>query len=436
MNIALKLHQWTVFCSPRRFRVLAAGRRFGKTYLALTELCRAAWGSNRLAWYVAPTYRQAKRIAWKPLKQMTRGYWASKPNETDLSIELTSGGTIALRGADNYDSLRGEGLDFVVCDEYADMKPAVWGEILRPMLADRRGKALFIGTPRGFDDLYDLWQAARTKPDWAAFQFTTEDGGNVSREEIESSAADLDEKTFRQEFQASFENMAEGACYYAFDRAVNIAAQGFLSVNQLCWALDFNVNPMCSVIAQIEESGTRADAMVGMRRQTVRVLDEIVLPDSNIRAACAEFARRAGPYADLRGTVRVNVYGDAAGNARTHAGASDWELVRECFRNDHRFTFHFKVPSSDPPVKDRVTAMNSMLCNSLGEARMFVDPRCKELVRDLEQVGWKPDASGNLTAQIDKRDRRRTHVSDALGYLVHREFPVEQRGGPQANPLF
>jgi hypothetical protein len=190
------------------------------------------------------------------------------------------------------------------------------------------------------------------------------------------------------------------------------------------------------VIAQIEESGTRAEALMGRRCATVRVLSEICLPDSNIREACAEFAKRAGVYAEHRGQVRVNVYGDAAGNARTHAGASDWELVREYFRHDSRFVFNFKVPSADPPVKDRVTAVNSMLCNSLGEARLFVDPKCKELIRDFEQVAWKPDASGNLTASVDKRDPRRTHVSDALGYLIHREFPVQQRGGPQSNVLF
>ena len=114
MSVVLKRSQGEVFRSTERFRVLVAGRRFGKTYLALTELCQAAWGTRRLAWYVAPTYRQAKRIAWKPLKQMTRPYWASKPNETDLRIELISGGTICLRGADNYDSLRGDGLDFLV----------------------------------------------------------------------------------------------------------------------------------------------------------------------------------------------------------------------------------------------------------------------------------------------------------------------------------
>src|SRR5712664_3718449 len=143
MIVSLKPAQSSVFACDSRFRVLAAGRRFGKTYLGCTELCRAAWGKGRRAWYVAPTYKQGKRIAWNPLKQMTRKLWASPPNETDLRIELINGGTIALRGADNYDALRGDGLDFVVLDEYASMAPAAWTEVLRPALADKQGGALF-----------------------------------------------------------------------------------------------------------------------------------------------------------------------------------------------------------------------------------------------------------------------------------------------------
>ena len=100
MMVRLKPPQAVVFTCDQRFRILVAGRRFGKTFLALVELCRAAWAPGRLAWYVGPTYKQAKRISWKPLKELTRPYWASKPNETDLRIELVSGGTICLRGAD------------------------------------------------------------------------------------------------------------------------------------------------------------------------------------------------------------------------------------------------------------------------------------------------------------------------------------------------
>ena len=99
MKISLSEQQSRVFACPQRFRVAVGGRRSGKTYLALTELCRAGWGPGRVAWYAGPSYRQAKRIAWKPLKAMTRPWWADKPNETDLRIELVNGGTLALRGA-------------------------------------------------------------------------------------------------------------------------------------------------------------------------------------------------------------------------------------------------------------------------------------------------------------------------------------------------
>ena len=133
MQVRLKSAQGRVFRHAARFRVLAAGRRFGKTYLALTELCRAAWSPGRVVWYVAPTYKQAKRIAWAPLKQMTRSYCAAKPNESELRVDLVTGGSIAIRGADNYDALRGDGLDFVVLDEYASMAPQAWTEVLSPL---------------------------------------------------------------------------------------------------------------------------------------------------------------------------------------------------------------------------------------------------------------------------------------------------------------
>jgi Terminase large subunit, T4likevirus-type, N-terminal len=222
MNIELRIPQCEVFRSERRFRVLVAGRRFGKTYLALVELCRAAWGRGRTVWYVAPTYKQAKRVAWRPLKEMTRPYWEGTPNETDLSIRLITGGTICLRGADNYDSLRGEGLDFVVLDEYASMAPAAWTEVLRPSLSDRQGKALFIGTPRGYNHFYELFEKAHGQRGWEAFKFTTEQGGNVPFGELESAARELDERTYRQEYQASFENVGSGIVYYGFDRGGNV----------------------------------------------------------------------------------------------------------------------------------------------------------------------------------------------------------------------
>ncbi len=394
-------------------------RRFGKTYLAITELCRAAWGKGKVAWYVAPTYRQAKRIAWKPLKEITRPVWAGKPNESDLTIQLTTGGTIGLRGADNYDSLRGEGLDFVVLDEYASMRPEAWTEVLRPALADRKGQALFIGTPKGLNHFYDLFQEARTHPEWAAFQFTTEQGGNVAVNELASAASQLDERTYRQEFQASFENLGAGIVYYAFDRTMNVGPVSYQPNEPLFWAIDFNVNPMCSVIGQ--EVGGR-----------VQVLEELVLPQSNTWQLCDQLVDRLRAWVhDHGGPINVYVYGDATGKSRhSSADESDWEIVRQVLgRVQGLCRAQLRVEKQNPTVKMRVNTVNAMLCNQRQERKLLIHPECKQLIKDFERVTWARDGNGNIMAAIDKSDPMRTHVSDALGYKLAYESDLVQKGG-------
>lgn len=444
MNIRLKPPQWRVFRCADRFRVLVAGRRFGKTFLALVELCQAAWAPGRKVWYVAPTYKQAKRIAWKALKQMTKGYWASKPNETDLTIELASGGTISLRGADNYDSLRGDGLDFIVLDEYASMNREAWTEVLRPALSDHEGRALFIGTPRGRNHFFELYETAQDLPHWARFQFTTEQGRNVSLKELESATHELDERTYRQEFQASFENLGVGIAYYAFDRTHNIRALPYNPSLPLFWSLDFNMNPLCSVLGQIAQG-------------RVHILDELILPNSNTLAACEEFLERtrnwtiapalvglpeeSEAFEDVMRALQpapLNVYihGDATGAQRqTSASRTDWQIVKEFFgRYQDRYRPSLRVPSANPPVKDRINCVNAMLRNHAGEHRLLIDPRCKQTIKDLEQVCWKADPHGNPLAELDKSEPMRTHASDAVGYWIAREFPMRaprgERGGP------
>jgi len=435
VKITLKRTQWTVFRSQRRFRVLAAGRRFGKTYLAMAELCQAAWGTNRLAWYVAPTYRQAKRIAWKPLKQMTREYWASRPNETDLSIELVGGGTIALRGADNYDSLRGDGLDFVVLDEYASMAPEAWSEVLRPALSDRMGRALFIGTPKGLNHFYDLYQNAQALAQWQAFRYTTGEGGNVSPEKIQSASSELDERTYRQEFQASFEDLSHGVVYYAFSRGENLREEKWREGETLYWSLDFNVSPMSAVVCRIEDQSGPQDRLSGRRVRIVHVLDEIVLPNSNTAEMCEAFVSRVRSWGRLAPSYTVRLYGDAAGAARSTAGHSDYEIIRQFFRTQPDFHVSYHAKSANPLVRDRVNAVNAMLYNHQGERRLLVNPCCKQLIRDLERVSWKADSHDNLLPQLEKTNPGLTHVSDALGYLIESEFALRQMGGPRSTLL-
>jgi hypothetical protein len=417
VTIGLRPAQMEVFRCEKRFRVLVAGRRFGKTHLALVELLRGAGSMGRTAWYVAPSYRQAKRIAWDRLKELTQPFWGERPNETDLSIRLRWGGVIALRGADQYGSLRGNGLDFIVLDEYASMRPECWTEVLRPALADRRGGALFMGTPQGANHLMEQFEHAEQDADWKAFQFTTLQGGNVSAEELASAARELDERLYRQEFEASFEGVGQGQAYYCFSRGETVQRCGYQPGLPLIWSLDFNVNPMCSVLAQRVED-------------RIYVLDELVLPDSNTVAACDAFLEKTRHWNAL-GPMTVEVFGDASGHQRRTSGTgTDWSLIREFFAR-WRGTYNagVRAATSNPGVRDRVALVNSRLLSAAGERRLFVDPKCRELLKDFERVRWAVDTNGRVTSELDKSDRLRTHISDALGYYVTEAFAMRGQIG-------
>jgi len=320
---------------------------------------------------------------------MVRDFTAAKPNETSLSILLRCGGRLGLRGADNYDSLRGPGLDFAGFDEYSDTNPKAWTEVIRPALSDRKGRALFSGTPKGFDHFSELYDKALTDPDWGSFQYTTLQGGLVDEKEIEDARRDLDPRTFRQEYEASVENLTAGRVYYSFERAGNISDSARYEPGlPVCWALDFNVTPMCSVLCQIWDTTSQREALVGVRTCKVMVFDEIYLESSNTAEACEEFGNRMRAYAQgTSNVINVNVYGDAAGSARTHTTAgspSDWDTLRGWFARHREFAMHPCWRESNPFIKDRVASVNSMLCNARGERRLLAAPKCKMLIKDLE----------------------------------------------------
>jgi hypothetical protein len=170
---------------------------------------------------------------------------------------------------------------------------------------------------------------------------------------------------------------------------------------------------MCSILAQRVQ-------------ETIYVLDEIVLPDSNTPAACEAFLDRTERLGKNE-QVTVQIYGDATGNSRnTTASRTDWKIIRDFFTGKKAaFNASIRVGSSNPPVKDRINCVNARLCNSLRERRLLVDPSCRQLIRDLEQVTWRTDANGNPLVELDKSDPMRTHTSDALGYYVASEFPMQ-----------
>jgi hypothetical protein len=424
--LSLKPNQAKVFNCPARFRILVAGRRFGKTYLALAEILRLALEPNRVIWYVGPNDHQSKRIVWDRLKALTRHYWAKRANETALRIDLASGSTIVVSGAFHPDSLRGEGLDLIVLDEYASMKPQAWAEVFRPALSDRLGRALFIGTPKGRNHFYELFEYAHTDPNWAPFQFTTAQGELVDATELGHAARELDPLSYQQEFGAEFVSAGRHRVYYAFDRAVHLQPIAFDPTHPVIWSIDFNVNPMCMLLIQ----------RIG---DNVQVFDEIVLPNANTEAACQAFLERLEPLykrvPSYLWPMPIKVYGDASGHQkRTSAADTDWTIIRQFFaRWKGTFQESFHVLSANPPVRDRINCVNSRLRNSVEEARLFVDPRCRELVKDLEQVVWATDSTGAVLSELDKSDRARTHASDALGYYIAQAFPLKPLIGPQSS---
>ncbi len=201
-------HQACIHAELKRFSVLVCHRRFGKTYLAVNALIDAALRTEkpeaRFA-YVAPYRNQAKTIAWDYLKKFSRPIPGMTLSEGELWAGFPNGARVRLYGADNPDAMRGLYIDGVVLDEVADMKPEVWGEILRPALSDRRGWALFIGTPKGLNLFHELYQKARSDPDWYAGLFRADETGIIDKSELDAARGAMSESQFRQEFLCDFQ---------------------------------------------------------------------------------------------------------------------------------------------------------------------------------------------------------------------------------------
>ena len=207
LNVSLLPWQQEVFNDTTRFKVIAAGRRTGKSRLAAWMLIiRGLQADRGHVFYVAPTQGQARDIMWQVLMELGHSVIASS-HVNNLQIKLVNGATIALKGADRPETMRGVSLRFLVMDEYADMKPEVWEQILRPALADQKGDALFIGTPMGRNHFYELYTYACMSEDesFKGYHFTSYDNPLLDEEEINAAKQSMSAFSFRQEFMASFE---------------------------------------------------------------------------------------------------------------------------------------------------------------------------------------------------------------------------------------
>ena len=209
LNVELLPWQQEVFNDDTRFKIVAAGRRTGKSRLAAWMLIINALQTERgHVFYVAPTQGQARDIMWTTLLELGNPVITGS-HINNLQVKLVNGATISLKGADRPETMRGVSLKFLVMDEYADMKPSVWETILRPALADQKGDAMFIGTPMGRNHFYELFQYAEMSGDetYQAWHFTSYDNPLLDPDEIDVAKKSMSSYAFRQEFMASFEAM-------------------------------------------------------------------------------------------------------------------------------------------------------------------------------------------------------------------------------------
>jgi len=396
--VPLSKAQKEVFSSEARFRVLITGRRFGKTFLALNELAKFSRYPRKKVWYIAPTFRMCKDIMLDPLvEKMTKHKWISKVNYSDLSITLKNKSLIQLRSSDNFNSLRGVGLDFICMDEFSDVDERAWYEVLRPTLSDksREGSALFLGTPRGFGNWsYNLFTRQESDKNWESFQYTTLDGGQVSENEIEQAKNDLDDRTFKQEYMASFEKYS-GQIYYNFDRQENVIDEYETTSNSIHIGIDFNIDPVSAVISEVKQDN-------------LYVYDEIVIYSSNTDELVEEInSRYSGKH--------IFVYPDPASKQRktSAGGRTDLSILKNA-------GYNVRVRNAHPLIRDRINAVNTKLKNAKGLRTLFIANNCKNMIKSIERQIYKEGTS------LPDKENNYDHMNDALGYLVEFLYPIKR----------
>jgi hypothetical protein len=324
---------------------------------------------------------------------------------------------ILFRAVEEFERLRGSNLAWFGLDELTYTSEEAWlrleGRLRDPKAARLCGFAVW--TPKGYDWVYERFVAEHIDGYEVVAAQAFENRHLLDRvpDYYERLKSSYDTRFYQQEVLGEYLHLHAGRVYYAFEREKNIVDVKVDRKRALLWALDFNVDPMSSVVAQVGSEG-------------VVVLDEIVLSRATTQQACEEFQNRFPEHG-----AGLKVYADASGAHMQTTGTSDLGVLRKFFRSGAYGVVDFRVPRSNPAVRDRVMVVNAALQPAEGDPRLQIDGRCKELIKDLEQVAYKEN-----TQVIDKdRDPRRTHLSDAMGYLVWQELRVGEKVGERGTRL-
>lgn len=397
--------------SNARFKGYSGSIGSGKSQALCQEAIRLSYLNSGLTGLLgAPTYpmlRDATLMALLSILDECELPYELNRSEMLLRMKDT-GSKILLRSVDEFERLRGTNLAWFGVDELSYAPEQAWLR-LEGRLRDPKASRLCgfgVWTPKGRDWVYQrffesppgVYDVTVARP------FENRYILDAIPDFYERLRNSYDERFYRQEVLGEYLAVESNRVYHEFSREAHVGEVKPEYGLPLLWALDFNVDPMCSVVAQ-------------RRGDFITVLDEIVIRRASTHDACEEFWSRFRHH-----QAGLVIYGDASGNSLKTSGTTDYSMIRQFFARTPYRGIDYKVPAANPLVRDRVLVMNSRLRTADGELHMRISPKCGELIKDLEEVVFKTG-----TTLIDKdRDPKRTHLSDALGYLVWQE----NRPGP------
>lgn len=396
-------------CS-KRFVYVPCGRQSGKTELAMRRLVRylpirKPWSNPKYV-YAAPTYGQAKRIAWYELLRLIPKRWIEDTFKGELRIETIFGSTLSLIGLDKPQRAEGDvgGIDGIVIDENSDIKPGTFSLSIFPTLVHRKGWCWFIGVPKRFGigakeyKKNFLKAQADELPDTAAFTWPS--SGIVSSEEVELARSILDPYDFAEQFDAKWLTAA-GGIFHSFDREYHVRPCQYRPNDVILVGSDFNVDPMCWIFCHL-------------RGDILEVFDEFHIRNTNTPETLAKMFER---YGNHKGGWQM--YGDASARGRhTSAYLSDFNHIANNLQLQTMGRGMFYL-SSNPPMADRFASTNARICSGDGAMRIFIDPRCIYLILDLENRTFKP----GTREPADIGDQG--HMTDSLGYICYYKWPLK-----------
>lgn len=373
--------QATIVNDRHRFRVVNCGRRFGKTTLAIWEMFgKAVAKSNRFVAYIAPTYQQARDIAWQELKKVCLPL-AENINESrlELTLKTKDGGTskIWLRGWESIETLRGQHFDMVVIDEIASMRnwEVNWQEVVRPTLTDTIGEGLFISTPKGFNHFYDLFNKQNIDTDYKSFHFTTYENPHIPPEEILKAQQEIEESKFAQEYLADFRKM-QGLVYKAFNRDVHVYD-------------DIPVHRFTDKIVGIDWGFTNPAAVLCIKKDY----------DSNywVTSEWYKTNQSSDVIIEYAGSLQANAYyADPAEPDRI-------EMMRRA---------HLPVREVSKDVEAGIDSVRSLFVQN----RLKIHRSCVNLIHELETYAYKEKKPDQNTPEEPIKEN--DHALDALRYAL------------------